>query len=133
MEGRLRYKKEQFEAAVADFSVSIKLDLTNFDPDVVDSVKSGRVQKFEFCVELLWKTVKVFLHEIHGIDENSPKMVIKSFYTLEYVSAAEYETLMELLDDRNKLSHVYKKEQFNEIYERLIQTLPLFEKVVGKL
>ncbi len=130
MEGRLRYKKEQFLAAVNDFDVSVNLDLSNLDFDIVDSVKSGRAQKFEFCVEILWKSVKVFLSETHGIDEKSPKTVIKSFYSLEYITASEYESIIEMLEDRNRLSHIYRKEQFNDIYIRIEKSLPLIRKVL---
>lgn len=131
MESRLKYKKEQFAAAIEDFETSLSINIDVLDSAVADSVKSGRAQKFEFCVELLWKTIKVFLHEIHGIDENSPKTIIKGFYSLEYLNADEYESVMEILDDRNKLSHVYNKEQFEVIYLRLIKTLPIFQKIMN--
>ncbi len=133
MESRLKYKKEQFATAIKDFENSLGIDISKLDDDILDSVKSGRAQKFEFCAELLWKTIKVFLNEIHGIDENSPKTVIKRFYSLGYVNAREYETLMEILFDRNKLNHIYNKQQFEEIYTKLIKTLPVFQKVLKEI
>ena len=133
MEGRLGYKKKEFLAAVDDFSISLDLDLARLDPPVLDSVKSGRAQKFEVCVELLWKTLKVFLSEIHGLDQNSPKSVIKTFYSMESLDAADYEAVLEMVDDRNLLSHIYKKEQFEEIYLRIVTRLPLFRKVLALL
>ena len=36
---------------------------------------------------------------------------------------------MGILDDRNKLSHIYNKEQFEEIYNRIVEILLLFFKV----
>ena len=79
MEKRLKYKIDQLESAILNFEESLNIDLTDFSPIVVDSVKSGRVQKFEFCVELLWKTLKVHLYEINGVDCKSPKQTIKEF------------------------------------------------------
>jgi len=35
------------------------------------------------------------------------------------VADSDYDLLMDALDDRNKLSHIYNKKQFDEIYIRL--------------
>lgn len=129
MEGRLKYKITQYEDAVLNFERSLSIDLEPFADIVIDSIKSGSVQKFEFCVELLWKTLKSYLWEINGIDSKSPKLVIKDIYNLNLLSAEEYEQIMGLLDDRNKLSHIYNKEQFEEIYNRVIKSMPLFTRV----
>ena len=129
MEGRLKYKITQYEDAVLNFERSLSIDLEPFADIVIDSIKSGSVQKFETCVELLWKTLKSYLWEINGIDSKSPKLVIKDIYNLNLLSAEEYEQIMGLLDDRNKLSHIYNKEQFEEIYNRVIKSMPLFTRV----
>jgi len=81
----------------------------------------------------LWKTLKVYLWEVNGIDSKSPKSVIKDFYNLDFLSVDEYETIMEMLDDRNRLSHIYNNEQFEEIYNRVISTLPIYRKVLDYL
>lgn len=130
MEGRLKLKIQQFEDAVKNFEESLTIELSEYPEKVVDVLKSGRVQKFEFCVELLWKTLKVFLWEISGIDSKSPKLVIKDFFNLDLVlTVKEYETLYEMLDDRNRLSHIYNQAQFEAIYSRIVCSLPIFKKV----
>jgi len=131
MESRLVYKIQQYKSAVLDFEKSLSIDINVLSELIADSVKSGRVQKFEFCIELMWKTLKVYLWEINGIDSKSPKLVIKDIYGLDMFSPEEYERVMEMLDDRNKLSHIYNKEQFEKIYQRIIKTLPLFVKIAG--
>ena len=130
MEGRLKYKLLQLSEAVTNFEDSLSLDLSEYSEIAVDSIKSGQVQKFEFCTELLWKTLKIYLFEINGIDAKSPKMVIKEYFNLGLCSYQEYETIMEMLDDRNMLSHIYKKEQFVSIYNRVIHTLSIFKSVI---
>jgi len=129
MEGRLKYKLVQLNEAVTNFEDSLSLELSEFSEIAVDSIKSGQVQKFEFCIELLWKSVKIYLFEINGIDAKSPKMVIKEYFNLGLCSYNEYETIIEMLDDRNILSHIYKKEQFENIYSRIIGTLNVFKSV----
>ena len=129
MENRLKYKIHQYADAVQNFEESLSIDFNKYPEVVIDSLKSGRVQKFKFCVELLWKTIKIYLWEINGIDSKSPKIVVKDFFNLDNCSVQEYEKLIEMLNDRNKLSHIYSKEQFEEIYNRVVQTLPVFLKV----
>ncbi len=43
------------------------------------------------------------------------------------------EIIMEMLDYRNKLSHIYKKKQFKNIYNRIIGTLNVFKSVFDVL
>lgn len=133
MEGRLNYKLVQLQDALDNFEKSLSIDMKSLDETLVDSIKSGRVQKFEFCVELVWKTLKVYLWEINGIDSNSPKSVIKDFYGLDLLSVEDYEKLMEAIDDRNRISHIYSKDQFEDIYNRVIMVSPLLKRVLKKI
>jgi nucleotidyltransferase substrate binding protein (TIGR01987 family) len=133
LEGRLNYKLTQLQDALDNFEKSLSIDLNSLDETLVDSIKSGRIQKFEFCVELMWKTLKVYLWEINGIDSNSPKSVIKDFYGLDLLSLEDYEKLMEAVDDRNRISHIYSKDQFEDIYNRAIMVLPLFRRVLKNM
>lgn len=133
MEKRITYKVKQFKAAILNFEESLSINLNDFPSIVIDSLKSGRVQKYEFCVELLWKTIKVFLYEINGLDCKSPRQTIKEFYNLGYVSSKDFEKLLEILDDRNQLSHIYNKDQFNEIYNRIVNCLYVFKIVLKEI
>jgi len=133
LEGRLNYKLAQLQDALDNFEKSLSIDLNSLDETLVDSIKSGRIQKFEFCVELMWKTLKVYLWEINGIDSNSPKSVIKDFYGLDLLCVEDYEKLMEAVDDRNRISHIYSKDQFEDIYNRAIMVLPLLWRVLKNM
>ncbi len=126
MESRLKLKVEQFDDAFVNFKDSISIELKNYSGIVLDSIKSGQVQKFEICAELLWKAFKAYLWEINGIDSNSPKMVFKEIYNLGYLLVHDYEEMLGIIDDRNRLSHVYNEAQYLEIYNRIVKTVPLF-------
>lgn len=129
MEERLIYKKEQFSLGLNDFEKSLSINLSLLNEDIIDVIRSGQAQKYEFTMELLWKTLKVFLDEVHGFQLASPKAVIKKFYNLEYIDSLEYEALINMWSDRNSLSHIYKKEQLSQIHSRIIKSLPLLKKV----
>ncbi len=83
------------------FKKAMALDTSKFGAIESDTIKSGQVQKFEICVELFWKTAKKFLYDIHGLELNSPKMAMKLLHQTQYVQAEEYETLVEMINDRS--------------------------------
>ena len=133
MDNRLEYKLRQYKNTLNNFEESLSIQIDELPWEIADSVKSGRVQKFKFCTELLWKTLKVYLWEVNGIDSKSPKLVIKDYFALGFLTSEEYEAVMGILDDRNMLSHIYNNEQFEVIYNRVLLTLPLFKKILGHL
>lgn len=120
MEERVRRAVEQLEAALDDFSTSLAIDLASLEAAVADAVRSGQAQKFEFCVELSWKTLKRFIEHYHGFDLASPKATIKKALELGLLDYAEYESLLRAVELRNSLSHIYGKEAFNRIHAELI-------------
>lgn len=111
----------------------LKLDLSKFNEIELDLVKNGQIQKFEYSIELCWKIIKTFLSEQHGIETVSPKSAIKEFFGVNLVDEEEYELLIQMIDDRNRLSHIYNELFFNEIYSRLMKYLSLMQKVIKKI
>lgn len=133
MEGRLEYLSQQFRNAVSDFLSSLEIDLSSLDPRTSDAVMNGHIQKFEFCIELLWKTIRAFILEIHGYDVSSPKGVLKKYFELGHVDYATLEALLQGVDLRNTLSHVYKKEFFKEAHKQIVTYGPLFRSILEKV
>ena len=134
MEQAKGYEKKliSLKQALKTYENSMMIDDTIYGDIEQDTIKSGQVQKFEVCVELFWKTMKKFLYEIHGIEAISPKIVMKQLYRIEYTNEKKYETLIEMINDRNRLSHIYNENQFNEIYCRLTEYLYLMKRIVSK-
>lgn len=124
-------KLNTYKQAVEGFVRSLRIETSNFDEVVRDSIKNGQIQKFEYCAELTWKMVKRFLFLFAGLDTNSPKEAIKKLFLSKYIEQKNYEVLMEMIDDRNMLSHIYREEYFNKIYAKLIAYSSLMENVVA--
>jgi nucleotidyltransferase substrate binding protein (TIGR01987 family) len=120
MEKRLGYLIEQLHAAAQDFETSLEIDKEGLDPVVIDAVKNGQAQKFEFTIELFWKTVRAFLLDLHGFDFASPKSVVKKYFELGYCSYEDCEKLLRALDIRNSLTHIYEKEAFETLHREII-------------
>ena len=124
-------KFESFRNALLGFEETLNIELFKFDVNIQDAIKNGRIQKFEYCTELTWKIIKRFLQLFHGIEAKSPKEAIKEFYLSNKLSEQNYETLLDIIDDRNRLSHIYKEEFFNEISEKLPEYFNIMKKVSG--
>lgn len=123
------FLKQQFEKALNDFEKSLAIDIDRYEEQVKDTIKNGQVQKFEFTVELFWKLEKRKLNENHGVDVASPKQVIRKQFEFGRFSYEQSEEILKAIDARNTLSHVYKKEQFEELYKFIITTAKTFREV----
>lgn len=130
-------KLAAFAEALQGFAELTALDMpalaTTLDARIIDGLENGKAQKFEYTMELCWKAVKVALREQEGIDEASPKKVIKAWYLTGHLSAEDYFALIQAVDDRNKLSHVYEQDQFNAIVARLPNHAAVFANVLSSL
>lgn len=122
-----------FLSSLDTFERSLQLKMAKYQGVELDTIKNGQIQKLEYCIELCWKTIKVFLTTIHGVDAVSPKSTIKEFYRVSLVNEKEYELLNEMLDDRNRLSHIYNELFFEDIYLKLNDYLVVMKKVSERM
>ena len=84
---------------------------------VIDDLdRDGAIQRFEFTFELLWKTAKIFL-AYEGFRCAGPRSCIKEGVRREILLAGE--VLLDMLEDRNKTTHIYDEHTAEEIFERI--------------
>ena len=131
METKFTRKLKDLETALANFRDALTLEPSLFPELVADNIKSGQIQKFEFTVELLWKTVQVFLFEVDGIDVVTPKSVAKQFVEAGYCDYETYERFIRAINDRNQLSHIYRQEMAETIRQRLPESVQMAERIVS--
>ena len=79
-------------------------------------VMDATIQRFEFTYELMWKTLKTFLEDFHGVRAVSPRQVFKEAYALSIIE--EEDVFLEMIKSRNLLSHTYNEEQAADIYKK---------------
>jgi nucleotidyltransferase substrate binding protein (TIGR01987 family) len=75
--------------------------------------KEGTVQRFEYTLELAWKTLKDYLEE-SGIVLNSitPRQVIKDAFAAKIL--IDGQAWIDMIDHRNLLSYTYDPVNFEE-------------------
>ncbi len=81
-----------------------------------DIVIDGTIQRFEFTFELAWKLVK-FILDYNGIEANTPRLVIKEAFKAKILEDGE--GWIDMLEDRNKTSHIYDEKTARAIYDKI--------------
>jgi nucleotidyltransferase substrate binding protein (TIGR01987 family) len=133
METKFTRKLSDLAAAQSNFRDALTLEPSLFPEIVADNIKSGQIQKFEFTVELLWKTVQVFLYEMDGVDVVTPKSVAKEFVEAGYCNYETFELFIRAINDRNQLSHIYRQEMAESIWQRLPEYVGMVEQIVDTM
>ncbi len=124
MKNRLEYSLNQFMNALDRLSEGAAEARDELDRD-------GVIQRFEFCFELLWKTLKIYLED-RGIEARSPKDSLKAAFGQGWIT--EEDGFLDMLADRNKTSHIYGREESQKIYNRITrQHIPLIKALAQRL
>ncbi len=125
---KMQEKYEHFSSAVD----RLRESLADYEKFPLDSVRDGVIQRFEFCTELSWKTMREYLLDQGFTELNSPKSVIRQAYAAGLI---ENENLwISLLSDRNLTSRLCDEETAGEIFSRIKNDYAgLFDILVKKL
>ncbi|MFI5201713.1 MAG: nucleotidyltransferase substrate binding protein [Candidatus Kapaibacterium sp.] len=80
--------------------------------------KEGTVQRFEFTLELAWKTLKDYLEESGVIvTPITPMSVIKEAFAAEIIRDGPL--WIDMLKTRNEMSHTYEEAAFEEAVQKI--------------
>jgi nucleotidyltransferase substrate binding protein (TIGR01987 family) len=77
------------------------------------------LQRFEFTFELCWKALRINLSESLGIEVSSPKGTLKEAFRHGLIRDTEEKSSEQMLEDRNRSSHVYDEQEAVEIFNRV--------------
>ena len=94
-------------------------------------VRDASIQRFEFSYELCWKTLKIYLEEMHGIRAVSPRLVFKEAFALDLLENEDI--FIEMIESRNTLSHTYNEDQAQSIYVKCGEYLKEMKTVLQNL
>ena len=80
--------------------------------------KEGTIQRFEYTMELAWNVMKDYLEAQNVVlPQITPRAVIRAAFEANLIGDGE--AWMDALDDRNKMSHTYNFERFEEVLENI--------------
>jgi len=76
--------------------------------------QEGVIQRFEYTMELAWKTVKDYLESENVVlDQTTPRAVIRRAFEAGIIKRGE--AWQNALDARNRMSHTYNFETFERV------------------
>lgn len=143
--GNLKLKHENLRSALDRLDEAV-IDFESFQSkptsiDFIDSDRLGRslrdslIQRFEFTVDLFWKYIKRYLEEEAKlvVTVNAPKQVIRLAGKAKLLTEPDTQKILEMIDDRNTSSHIYKEEVADQISFRIPQYHPTIKKYTEQL
>ena len=121
---KLEIKRKQLQQALDRLE-----DVLNQDKD--EYIRDASIQRFEFCFDLFQKFLKEYLNKEHGVECRSPKSCFREAYQQ---GIFEYEDFwIEVCNMRNKTTHIYSKDNAEDVYKELPKVFNKFNKVYEKL
>lgn len=90
----------------------------------------GTIQRFEFVVELFWKTLRRALLE-EGVETRTPREALTAANRAGWLE--DPELWLTMLKDRNETSHIYNEQMARAIYDRIHSYLPAFASALALL
>ena len=108
---RMKELYGDFKNALERLARALKEDI-NKNETAVD----GTIQRFEFTFELAWKLESAIL-SYNGVEVGIPRMVIKEAFKAGLLKDGA--AWIEMLEDRNKTSHIYDEDMAQEIYNKI--------------
>lgn len=123
---------ERIKEVYEDYKNAVKRLKEALDEDISISslVIDGTIQRFEFTFELAWKLAKSVL-DYNGIIASTPRSAVKEAFKAGMIKDGQ--GWIEMLENRNKTSHIYDEKQALEIYNQIKDKyFKLFEKFVDE-
>ncbi|MBM4050335.1 MAG: nucleotidyltransferase [Planctomycetes bacterium] len=115
-ERQLRDSLANLERAVSKLEQALQV------PKDRELVVEGTIQRFEYTIELMWKTLKRAL-EYEGIHPRTPRETLREAFKAGWLN--DDSVWMDMLDQRNTTSHVYLHQELAESnYEDIRKVTP---------
>ena len=91
------------------------------------ALRDAGIQRFEFCIELAWKTSIKLL----GLETKAPNPAIRDMAQNNLIS--DTNLWFDFLLARNKTSHTYAEEVAKAVYVEVEKLIPELDKLIEKL
>lgn len=121
---KLQLQLGQLVKAISTLSEALAMEPTPINKD-------GTIQRFEYAIELCWKTMQSAARSSGILDVNSPRESFRAAGQLNLIE--NIEIWFDFLDARNQASHLYDQAIADSVYETVKQFLPEAEKLLQKL
>ncbi|WP_245804695.1 HI0074 family nucleotidyltransferase substrate-binding subunit [Halobacillus hunanensis] len=115
LERKINQSMANLEQAITRLEEALSEDQSN------SLIVDGTIQRFEFTIELYWKTLRRLLLS-EGIETKTPKETLKPSYKAGWLQ--DEQAWLQMLKDRNETSHIYNEETANQILGNINSYFP---------
>ena len=112
MNSKITDSIDNFEKALGELNEYLAIPVEN------KRDRAGVIKAFEFSFELAWKTLQKITKD-EGLESGGPKSSLKNAFEMNLIKNSEESIYIEMLRDRNLMSHVYRDELSKEIFNRI--------------
>ncbi len=131
---KLILKLEYLKKALLTLEDSLSFfELKNVDARQHSVSRDSTIKRFEYCTDMFWKILKLYLESYHGVEEKSPKMVYRMCKKVGLFDDPETESFLQMTDDRNETSHTYNEAFAEELAKRIANYYQLMSEIVKKI
>ena len=129
----LTKKLADYHNALSRLEESYRQTILHQESEAFSFYRDSTIQRFEFTLEIAWKSIKTFLLEAEGIECRSPKSCIRELLATAHLNAEQIQTMLEMVDDRNLATHTYHESLANEIFQSIQTYISLFQILYSEL
>lgn len=124
MNSRYQLLREDLRRAVGKLADALAQPKSEF-------LRDSSIQRFEFTYELVWKTLKAWLFQNHGLEVHSPKEVLRESFRQGLLD--DDPLWLKTVELRNLTTHTYRESIAEDIYAALPQVLRLYRDLLARL
>lgn len=103
------------------------------DESLAKAIRDSKIQRFKYCVDLLWKFTGRYLQIFHGVVINTPKPIFRELFKIGLISEKETQKLLDMVDARNKTSHIYLEKIAEKLSNEVKDYYKLMRKIISRL
>ena len=129
----LEKKLKDFDNALQRLNESLEKTEVYREQEEYSFFRDSTIQRFEFTLEIAWKSIKHFLLEQEGIECRSPKACMREFFSTGHLDEVQITLLLQMIDDRNLATHTYHESLADEIFSHMEEYLGLLVSVYGMM
>jgi nucleotidyltransferase substrate binding protein (TIGR01987 family) len=106
------------ELILPDFAKALERFSEALSTQPIDDLhRAGCIQYFEFTFDLAWKSIQAVAQH-YGLDPvKSPRVAFRTAFAQGWIQ--EQQPWLEMLEARNRMSHVYSAEEALPVYDCL--------------
>lgn len=118
-----------------EYSLKIAGKHTEHDARIALGLRDSTIQRFEYCTDLFWKVLKIYLEDIEKITltANSPAGTLRAAVETRIITEEQGRQCIEMVKSRNETSHIYHDETAQNIAAKIPGYYELIKTIVDSL